>query len=201
VNINRRVKKDLGALTLENVEKYIRRQNWILIYYGDKETEDYLKTLHLESYAEQHDAFSVRDRQAIIFVRESVPEKQKINLLLHEIAHIVLEHDMSHLKPADETAADQFVVYCLKPTFKVWKIAVAFGIVATIILVICGIKISRQAAYESSIVYITASGTKYHIADCTYIKNKDNIVAISRADAITLGKEPCRVCRPDASFN
>ena len=45
-------------------------------------------------------------------------------------------------------------------------------------------------------VYISKSGNKYHCADCYHI-NADNCTMMSEEQAISLGYEPCKTCRPD----
>ena len=45
-------------------------------------------------------------------------------------------------------------------------------------------------------VYITKSGDKYHSADCYHI-NVDNCTMLSETQAVSLGYEPCKTCRPD----
>lgn len=45
-------------------------------------------------------------------------------------------------------------------------------------------------------VYISKSGNKYHRADCYHI-NADNCTMMSEEQAISLGYEPCKTCRPD----
>lgn len=45
-------------------------------------------------------------------------------------------------------------------------------------------------------VYISKSGNKYHRIDCYHI-NSDNYTMISEEQAISLGYEPCKTCRPD----
>lgn len=45
-------------------------------------------------------------------------------------------------------------------------------------------------------VYVSKSGDKYHREDCYHI-NVDNCTMISEEQAISLGYEPCKTCRPD----
>ncbi|MCD8086493.1 MAG: hypothetical protein LUF28_09290 [Clostridiales bacterium] len=45
-----------------------------------------------------------------------------------------------------------------------------------------------------TLVYITASGEKYHLSTCRYVK--DGGIEISLADAQEQGYEPCKVCCP-----
>lgn len=43
-------------------------------------------------------------------------------------------------------------------------------------------------------VVVTISGTKYHMPDCRYVKNKTNIIEEDIHTAINDGYEPCKVC-------
>ena len=45
-------------------------------------------------------------------------------------------------------------------------------------------------------VYISKSGNKYHRADCYHI-NIENCTMMFEEQAISLGYEPCKTCRPD----
>ncbi|MGN1419850.1 MAG: zinc-ribbon domain-containing protein [Acutalibacteraceae bacterium] len=57
--------------------------------------------------------------------------------------------------------------------------------------------LSQTAADESSqTVYVTASGTKYHKAGCSYIKNSSTASAVSKDKAVEQGYTPCSRCKP-----
>lgn len=47
---------------------------------------------------------------------------------------------------------------------------------------------------QSTNVYITPSGEKYHHAGCRYIQDKTNLTELSESRAAELGYEPCKVC-------
>ncbi len=49
-------------------------------------------------------------------------------------------------------------------------------------------------------VYVTKTGKKYHLADCSSIKNRSTKIDISLEDAIRIGYEPCLICRPDENI-
>lgn len=53
---------------------------------------------------------------------------------------------------------------------------------------------SVSAAIDSTIVYITKTGTKYHRDGCRYLSKSK--IAISLKDAIAEGYTPCSICRP-----
>lgn len=55
------------------------------------------------------------------------------------------------------------------------------------------VKIKKASAVPNT-VYITKTGTKYHLDWCPSLSSSK--IAISRADAIAKGYEPCKVCKP-----
>lgn len=55
-------------------------------------------------------------------------------------------------------------------------------------------QITQEYNSTSYTVYITKTGTKYHTANCGYLK--DSKIAIDINDAIARGYEPCKRCRP-----
>lgn len=57
-----------------------------------------------------------------------------------------------------------------------------------------GDAMDSEASEEDTLVYITASGEKYHLSTCRYVK--DGGIEISLADAKEQGYEPCKVCCP-----
>lgn len=49
---------------------------------------------------------------------------------------------------------------------------------------------------QSQTVYKTPSGKKYHTENCRTVKNTST--AISVTEALQIGLEPCKICRPSA---
>jgi len=49
-------------------------------------------------------------------------------------------------------------------------------------------------ATNTTTVYATSSGKKYHIAGCRYIKNKTNITPLTPDEAVTRNLQPCSIC-------
>ena len=47
---------------------------------------------------------------------------------------------------------------------------------------------------ETTIVYVTHTGKKYHLSGCQYIKDKNNLIEISIDEAEAAWYEPCKVC-------
>lgn len=55
----------------------------------------------------------------------------------------------------------------------------------------------KEAAIDKRIVYITASGERYHLETCQYVKNNNTAGSLTIEEAREEGKSPCKKCRPD----
>jgi hypothetical protein len=53
---------------------------------------------------------------------------------------------------------------------------------------------SNTSAPPETTVYITTSGTKYHLENCRSLKKSK--VAIPLSDAVRKGYDPCKICHP-----
>ena len=51
-----------------------------------------------------------------------------------------------------------------------------------------------HAADGTTVVYVTETGTKYHVDGCRYLKKSK--IEKSLADAVAEGYEPCSKCKP-----
>lgn len=56
---------------------------------------------------------------------------------------------------------------------------------------------SSTASTDDLKVYVTPSGEKYHLADCQYLKGKENLKELTINEAIQENLSPCHVCNPD----
>ncbi len=53
---------------------------------------------------------------------------------------------------------------------------------------------SESSDMETSEVYVTSSGKKYHKAECYHISGKHNLIELSISQAEQVGYEPCKDC-------
>ena len=51
-----------------------------------------------------------------------------------------------------------------------------------------------ENTFQNQGVVVTISGTKYHLPDCRYVKNKTNVIEEDINTAINSGHAPCKVC-------
>lgn len=49
---------------------------------------------------------------------------------------------------------------------------------------------------DSSIVYVTSSGEKYHRETCPTIQNRTNVSSMTIGEAQAHGYDACKVCKP-----
>lgn len=54
--------------------------------------------------------------------------------------------------------------------------------------------LSEHIITETTPVYIKKYGEKFHLEGCRYIKNKDNLIKVSIAEAVKAGYEHCENC-------
>ncbi len=59
-------------------------------------------------------------------------------------------------------------------------------------------KLRHDKAVYTDNLYRTASGTKYHLRDCMYIKDKTDVYRLTREEFESGYYEPCGACVPDA---
>ena len=63
-----------------------------------------------------------------------------------------------------------------------------------VVLLIASLVAVVYADNGDTIVYITNTGSKYHLAGCKYLSNSSH--ALTLEAAVQLGKTPCSVCKP-----
>ena len=67
-------------------------------------------------------------------------------------------------------------------------------ILITLLLFIACSSSDKQPEPKSNIVYITNTGSKYHLSDCRHLSKSK--IEIKKDKAINKGYEPCKVCKP-----
>lgn len=226
VKITKAFKNKIGDITFENLEEYLKRNNWLVVQYMPGERNKYLSRLNLEPNATEENSFLFNSNNLkIVFLREDIDLHEKTYCLLHEIAHIELGYT-ENITPSQERQVIQFAEHCQQQSNKKRK-HITTGIISIVLLfiIIIAVVLSLSKCNEgiltrkggstsprpetavlnreyrdnvdlSNMVVITPNGEKYHRPDCYYVKNKENTATITQAEAIQLGKEPCSICEP-----
>ena len=182
----------------------------VIEYNGVKESPDVevLKVeLNLETWMKQSRCFTYQDdKYRLLFVQEGLTEEEQQIVLAHEIGHICNSHFSKGCVIGDdvfqEYEANEFAHFLLKDKRGIIKrtkiiaicvvLALVSGISAGIIL-----KNKHDKAVYTDDLYRTESGSKYHIRDCIYIKDKTDVYRLTIEEFNSGKYEPCEACKPD----
>lgn len=210
-----------NKVDFKTVSAYLQSIGFAVVLYNCNKDNDLLIKYDLVDFSKTVKGFTVyrKDFKAV-FIDDSPAREEKLCVLIHETAHIVLGHiDKKDIQDARlmEMEADAFAHQVLYPqkdmrTFNVLTVCVA---ILCILLTVCFVNSNKEpiaipqtavSAFvptvapitatenQSDIVYVTPSGTKYHRSDCRYVKNK-NCSTYQRAEA-EQKYSACSVCRP-----
>lgn len=169
----------------------------VLFYNSDEQGDNSLKEYKLYDYALTKMAFTVRkNKRKTIFINAC--NQNKLCSLIHEAAHMVLNHMLEDKHIANERLheleAESFTHYVLnykKPTLTLPSVAC---IILAVALVFAGIVSAYNTAVPDNAVYVTQSGKKYHRENCMYVESR-NCSALTIEEA-RKEYEPCEVCNP-----
>lgn len=207
-----------GRVTTKAVNEYIKDRRWTYVeYHREAERDKRLCSLSplIQEMVKRSDAFAYQvEDVTLIAVGSWVKPDRKLSLIVHEIGHILLGHDLYNLTDRMEKDADRFAALVLGVyRQRAKKISIVVLVAAALLAagVTLGGSLSQQPPASltdasasgpvlpdmiAAEVLITASGDKYHLPDCQYVKDRANVTTVSLAEALRLGKEPCKVCRP-----
>lgn len=201
----------------DSVQNYLKTQGYAVEFYAPEGTNHLIENLGLGEYSKQVQAFTAkRGDLKMVFIQSSASPEDKRYLLLHETAHIVLNHLETNFQTSNsrlqDIEADAFVYAVMNAT----KDKSVSKLILTCLIVFCvvfGVQFFRadnkvtykETASKENIVTTSAekadervlvspAGTKFHRPDCRYVKNK-TCELLSRTEALEKFA-PCSVCKP-----
>lgn len=208
--IKRTAKKFIKSLKRKvdfvSIEEHLKsKYNYKVIFFntpaGDKEVLRY----NLTEEANATDSFTYSSTAKIIFINNNCSCDEKLYLLYHEAAHIVLKHiDYPRLSTKNKVLldieADVFAYNIIHPP-KLSRTGTAL-ITTVVFLAIANLMPAPTAVNTSQnliqnqieYVLITPGGRKYHRENCIYVKGKE-CSTITKDEAENT-HAPCLVCNP-----
>lgn len=92
--VHRFVRKELRyEVTFYSVQEYLKRVGYQTAFHNSKNGDALIKTYNLSEYAKSVHAFTFKTNDCgIVFIDMSLPTEDKLYSLLHEAAHIYLNH-------------------------------------------------------------------------------------------------------------
>ena len=204
----------LSKVTLDNLVFIIEDQGFEIIEYvfgEDSSSNRLIERLALTNYSRANKAFAYQcGASRFVFVSEDMSATEKLYALAHEVGHIFCGHlqdgNMA-CSVEEEYEANEFAHAILHPGM--WDCVVqwirehkkavytgAFALLVLCAVVIGGIYNERQRSCYGE-YYITDSGHKYHEAECIFVKDKNNVERLTKADYYSGEYEPCQICLPE----
>lgn len=206
---------NLQNVTLENLCSAIQKQGYTIIDYNnifnDENVAALINALGLEDFCERAKGFTYADtKRRLVFLHEDLSYEEKLMVLAHEEGHIycnhltsipILGHDV-----VEEHEANEFAHYLLYQgkwqqlchSLLRHKRAIAAAVVIVGVLIGGCFIFSAQKREHSYYgeFYITATGNKYHRADCIFTRDKTTVHRMTKAEFESGEYEPCRICLP-----
>lgn len=210
------IKKDLKKkIDFKTVSNALKSKGYNITFYDISKKNEIIDEYGLTDFSKSVEAFTIKKKDLrIVFINSKVSAEDKLNLLLHEAGHIVLNHVDTDVLIANgrlqEIEADTFAYTVLNTPKRnkfmplmIAAVAVIFFVTGFVLASIINKPITVTDEYDavsiigessSEYVYITPSGKKYHRENCIYTTNK-NCIKITKEEAHN-NYEPCLVCNP-----
>lgn len=199
-------------LTPNMVIKGLESQGYTVVKFNNVENSEevsvLISLLGVGNYIASSKGFTYADNHnRIVFVHEDLSEDEMVYVLLHEQGHILCRHlqegNIFGNDVTQEYEANEFAHYVMNPGigYRIIKhkipiiAAICIILVAVIIILVVG-AIKKEQSYYGD-YYITASGHKYHEADCIFVKNKTNVRRLTQEEFESGEYEACEICLPD----
>ena len=204
----------LTQIDSKTLQAVLNRQGYTVVEFNrlcEDDAQALIHALGLEQYAASSKGFTyVSQEFRLVFLHSDLNEEEARMVLAHEQGHIFCGHvSKQPILGEDvqqEHEANEFAHFLLHPPLSLRlrlfvrrhkKLALAFLSVFSALLLGCGIFsfVSKERSYYGE-YYLTETGTKYHTADCGYVRSKDNIHRMTKEDYATGDYSPCEKCIP-----
>lgn len=210
----------LTEITLADLRRIIVSQGYTIVefnhIFNDEAVTALIEALNLDEMVEKAKGFTYADQhRRLVFLHEDLSEKEKLLVLAHEEGHIYCGHLSSvpiiGADVVEEYEANEFTHYLLNQGIvgriggflkkrKKLCTAVAAVLAVSVIGVLIFNAVQKERSYYGE-YYITASGNKYHEAECVFVKDKTNTHRMTIEEFESGDYEPCGICLPHSSSN
>ena len=200
----------IHAVNSATLYEAITAQGYTIIEFNgiddSKDVSELVDALQLQEHIKNEKCFTFQnDKYRLVFLHEDLNEDERTVVLAHEEGHIWNGHmtrDSSFgTDVIQEYEANEFAHYLLSDRTGKRKLSRITAVVCVLILIlgiITGVFLMRQhneAVYTDNL-YRTETGTKYHLRDCMYIKDKTDVYRLTREEFESGEYEPCGACIP-----
>ena len=168
-----------------------------------------IDVLSLKSFAANSRGFTYAGGDyRLIFVQNSLSDKEKVIVLSHEFGHICCGHLNKANKPGqdvkEEYEANEFAHYLIKSCsagkVKNKKVVIAVFTAVLVLAVSLGVTFTaynNNKYYEN--YYVSAKGEKFHKQDCPYIAGRKGVHRLTKKEYNSGDYSPCKHCLPEVN--
>ena len=204
--------------SVEDLIRVAEDQGFKVVFFNalanDADVTTLLQSLNLTAYAAERRGFTFADESfRIIFIHEDLSKSEKRVVLAHELGHVFCEH-FGHAQiigndVTEEEEANAFAVALLYPGAfrraltairrrRILFVLLLVAVAAAAGVLIYSLRHTNEQQFHGEF-YITATGGKYHVKSCRYVKNKSNAARLTEKQYASGKFVPCEVCNPEQS--
>jgi len=206
-----RKKYQLKTVTSDGLTSALGQQGYTVIEFnGIDDNEDVsclIEALNLADRIRISRCFTYRDdKYRLVFLNENLTEEERVIALAHEEGHICGGHmTVDNIFGEDiiqEHSANEFAHHLLKDiSGKKRRRSIIIAVVTLVIIVCLGIGLYLKNTHDEAVyaedLYRTETGSKYHVRDCMYIKDKTDVYRLTKEEFDSGEYEPCGACKPN----
>ena len=204
-------KYSLKTINSADLWEALTAQGYTLVEFNSIENKENVASLigalQLEDQIARSKCFTYQnDKYRIVFIHEDLNDEERTIVLAHEEGHIWNGHmSANNVLGTDviqEYEANEFAHHLLKDkTGKKKRAKVISVLCAVLIMASIGVGLFVNKQHEKAVytdnLYVTDTGSKYHVRDCMYIRDKTDVHRLSIEDFESGQYEPCSACMPD----
>ena len=206
-----RKKFRLKTINSATLSEALKEQGYTIIEFNgihDKGAViELIDALQLKDMVAQSRCFTYQDENyRLVFLHEDLNDEERTIVLAHEAGHIWYRHmtqgNVIGTDIVQEYEANEFAHYLLlgrmrnrRKRFLIAASCIVLTIVCAVIILIAKQK-HDQALYTDDL-YRVSDGKKYHLRDCTYIKDRKDVTRLTWAEYESGEYKPCSICKPD----
>jgi hypothetical protein len=208
-----RKKFRLNTINSATLSEALKEQGYIIIEFNgihDKNAVvELIDALQLKGMVAQSRCFTYHDENyRLVFLHEDLNDEERTIVLAHEAGHIWNRHmnqgNVIGTDVVQEFEANEFAHYLLlgrtrnrRKCFLIAAACIVLAIMCAVIILLA--KQKHDQAHYTEDLYRVSDGKKYHLRDCTYIKDRKDVTRLTWAEYESGEYEPCSVCKPEQS--
>lgn len=204
--VKKEVRKFLKQIDYDvSLSKLLQLSTYNIHFYNGENLsgDTILDSIGETEYAKTVNSFCLKkNERKVIFIKNGIDYEEKVFLILHEIGHLILEHDKNQdtyfVKTLEqEQEANLFAEMIFKyDKDRLIKRNILLTGIVLVGMIYFGISHTTKIQTENSECFITATGNRYHI-NCDYLKDNEGVIWLTIKEAENKGYTPCKECYPE----